>query len=318
VIGIVDLSGFVGGSPAQRTAIGAEIDRACREVGFFSVVGHGVDAEVIDELHRRALEFFDLPLAQRLAVAMPEPGYPYGYSPLQAEALSRSLGVEAPPDLKETFNVGPIGPPPRPLDEMDDLDERAVYAPNLWPSALPALRPAVESYYRSMAVLAATLMEAFAVALGLPDDAFAGQIDRHASALRLAHYPGLAAHQQPARGLRAGAHTDYGTLTVLWTDGVPGLQVEAAGGEWIDVEPIDGGLIVNVGDLMERWTNDRWRSTMHRVVPAGRDQRLSIPFFHNANWDARVECIVTDGAPARHLPITAGRHLMEKFRSTVR
>ncbi len=317
MIPVVDLGGFADGSRAQRVAIGTDIDSACREVGFFSVVGHGVDVEVIDELHRVALAFFDLPLAQRLAVAMPEPGYPYGYGALQAEALNRSLGGGAPPDLKETFNVGPIDPPPRPLEEMDDPDERAVYAPNLWPPALPELRPAVEAYYRSMAGLSARLMEAFAVALDLRDDAFAGQIDRHASALRLAHYPDIGA-ERPSGALRAGAHTDYGTLTLLWTDGVPGLQVEASDGAWVDVDPLDGGLIVNLGDLMQRWTNDRWRSTMHRVVPSGSGRRLSIPFFHNANWDARIECIVADGAPPRHPPITAGRYLMEKFRSTVR
>jgi isopenicillin N synthase-like dioxygenase len=317
VIPVIDLSGLVDGSGARRAAVGAEIDRACREVGFFSVVGHGVDPDVIDDLHRLALAFFDLPLPERLAVAMPEPGYPYGYSALRAEALNGSLGGDAPPDLKETFNVGPIDPPPRPLEEMEDPDERAVYAPNLWPAALPELRPAVESYYRSMAELSATLTEAFAVALDLPAGTFAGYIDRHGSALRLAHYPDLGV-RPPSDGLRAGAHTDYGTLTVLWTDGTAGLQVEAPDGTWIDVEPVDGALVVNLGDLMQRWTNDRWRSTMHRVVPAGRGRRLSIPFFHNANWDARIECIVADGTSARHPPITAGRHLMEKFRSTAR
>lgn len=316
MIPVVDLGGFVDGSPAARAVVGKEIDRACREVGFFTVVGHGIDPATIGDLHRTALAFFDLPLGDRLAVAMPEPGYPYGYSPLQAEALNRSIGGEAPPDLKETFNVGPIDPPPRPLDEMDDADERAVHAPNLWPAALPELRPVVEVYYRAMASLSATLMETFAVALDLSDDAFACHIDRHGSALRLAHYPDIGA-MPPSDGLWAGAHTDYGTLTVLWTDGAPGLQVEALDGGWVDVEPVDGGLIVNLGDLMQRWTNDRWRSTMHRVVPDGRSRRLSIPFFHNANWDARIECIVAGDEAPRHPPTTAGHHLMEKFRSTI-
>ncbi len=315
MISVVDLSGFVGGSTAQRTAVGEAIDRACRDVGFFTVVGHGVGSAQIEELHGAALAFFDLPLEDRLAVAMPEPGYPYGYSPLRAEALNRSLGGEAPPDLKETFNVGPIDPPPRPLDEMDDDDERAVYAPNLWPAALPELRPAVEAHYRAMASLSVTLMEAFAIALGLADDAFAGHIDRHGSALRLAHYPDIGAASAGAN-IRAGAHTDYGTLTILWTDGTPGLQVESVDGSWFDVEPVDGGLIVNLGDLMQRWTNDRWRSTMHRVVPGAPGRRVSIPFFHNANWDARIECIIDHGEAPRHPPITAGRHLMDKFRST--
>ena len=315
MISVIDFSNFVDGSTDQRGAVGEAIDRACRDVGFFTLIGHGVDSALLEELHRLSLAFFDLPLEARLAVAMPEPGYPYGYSPLRAEALNRSLGGEAPPDLKETFNVGPIEPPLRPLDEMVDPDERAVYAPNLWPPALPELRRAVEAHYRAMASLSATLMEAFAVALGLAEDAFARHIDRHGSALRLAHYPDVEAGSTVA-SLRAGAHTDYGTLTILWTDGAPGLQVESVDGSWCDVEPVEGGLIVNLGDLMQRWTNDRWRSTMHRVVPGAPGRRLSIPFFHNANWDARIECIIDDGETARHEPTTAGRHLMEKFRST--
>jgi isopenicillin N synthase-like dioxygenase len=318
VIPVVDLSGFVDGSVAHRRAIGEQIDHACQDVGFLTVVGHGVADDTIDRLHREALAFFDLPLDDRLAVVMPEPGYPYGYNPVEAEALNRSIGGGAAPDLKETFNVGPIDPPPRPLDRMDDPDERAVYAPNLWPSALPTMRPAVEAYYRAMASLSSTIMEAFAVALGLDDRAFERFIDRHGSALRLAHYPAVdGSGAGDADRFRAGAHTDYGTLTVLWTDGEPGLQVDLPATGWTDVGAVDGGLIVNIGDLMARWTNDRWRSTMHRVVPHGSGRRLSIPFFHNANWDARIECIVTDGGSARYPPTTAGRHLMEKFRSTV-
>ncbi len=314
---VIDLRRFRDGDARQRRALGEQIDRACREVGFFTVVGHGVDGATIDALRSSARAFFDAPLEDRLEVAMPEPGYPYGYNPLQAEALNRSIGGVAPADLKETFNVGPIDPPPRPLSEMVDPDERAVYAPNLWPETVPSLRPAVEAYYRSMADLAATLMEAFAVALGLDAGTFDGLIDAHGSALRLAHYPVLA--EPPAPGqFRAGAHTDYGTLTILWTDGEPGLQVQAVDGTWIDVEPVDGGLIVNLGDLMQRWTNDRWRSTMHRVVATSEAaSRLSIPFFHNANWDSTVECIVADGEAPRYPPTTAGHHLVEKFRSTV-
>ena len=314
---VIDLSGFVGGDGQRRRSLGEQIDRACREVGFFTVVGHGIDDTTIGALTSAARAFFDAPLEDRLAVAMPEPGYPYGYNPLQAEALNRSIGGIAQADLKETFNVGPIDPPPRPLDEMVDPDERAVYAPNLWPSAVPSLRPAVEAYYRSMANLAATVMEAFAVALGLDEHVFDDLIDAHGSALRIAHYPAMDEPPLPGQ-FRAGAHTDYGTLTILWTDGEPGLQVQTAAGNWLDVEPVEGGLIVNLGDLMERWTNDRWRSTMHRVIAGPQvGSRLSIPFFHNANWDATVECIVADGESPKYPPTTAGRHLMEKFRSTV-
>lgn len=316
---VIDLAGFVGGTATRRAAIGAEVDLACREVGFFSIVGHDVERQIIDQAHRLALEFFDLPLADRRQAEPPDVSYPYGYRPFSVEALNRSIGGEALPDLKETMNIGPVREPVRPRDEMTDPDERAVFAPNLWPDALPELRPAIEAYYEAMADLSTTLLEAFAEALGLGVGWFEPFIDQHGSALRLAHYPALD-FPPPTGSFRAGAHSDYGTLTILRLDDEPGLQVEMAPGEWVDVDAPDGALVINLGDLMQRWTNDRWRSTMHRVVvppDGGVAQRLTMPFFHNANWDAHVECIVQPGDEARHAPIDAGPYLMSKFRSTV-
>lgn len=315
---VIDLGGLAADDESARE-VGVAIDAACRSVGFFSVVGHGVDADLIERAHAAALAFFDLPLDARLGAAKPTPSAPYGYVPFSAEALNRSIGGDGPPDLKETYNVGPIGAPPRPTDEMTDRDERDVWSPTVWPPAMPELRPALEAYSTAMARLAATIMRGFAIGLGLPPEWFDPFIDQHGSALRLAHYPPLA-HRPAADALRAGAHTDYGTLTILRLDAEPGLQVLGRDGAWIDVAAPDGALVVNIGDLMQRWSNDRWRSTMHRVVvPQGRHdvRRLTMPFFHNANWDARVECIVADGDVARHAPVLAGVHLMEKFRSTV-
>lgn len=304
-IPLVDIEPFRLGTPDDRANVAAEIDAACVDVGFFTVVGHGVDPALIASTRSVGLAFFDLPLDERMAVAMPAAGYPYGYNPFSVEALNRSIGGTAPPDLKETFNVGPVDPPPRVVEEMDDPDERAVYSPNLWPPALPELRPAIERYYRTLAELSATLMNAFAVGLGRDDGGFDALIDRHGSALRLAHYPALDRPAGPGR-YRAGAHTDYGTLTILDLDDEPGLQVESSTGDWIDVAAVPEAFVVNLGDLMQRWTRNRWRSTMHRVVVTDPTRRrLTIPFFHNANWDAEV-----DG-------IAAGKHLMDKFRSTM-
>lgn len=316
---VVDVSDFVDGSTARRAAVAAAVDQACIDVGFFSVVGHGVDRGVVDRAHLAALEFFDLPLEDRLTAVKPAPTAPYGYSPFSAEALNASLGGAAVPDLKETYNVGPVGKPPRPLTEMDDPDERDAWSATVWPSAMPALRPALEAYFAEMADLAATLMDVFAIALGQPSGSFDRFIGHLTSALRLAHYPSLGQAPEPG-ALRAGAHTDYGTLTILRLDAEPGLQVERSPNEWIDVDAPDGALVVNLGDLMQRWSNDRWRSTMHRVVvPPGRHDRsrLTMPFFHNADWNARVECITAPGESARYAPVSAGAHLMGKFRSTV-
>lgn len=315
---IIDLAGL-DDSDAERVDTVRQIDTACTNVGFFSVVGHGVSESVIAEAHRVAGSFFALPLEQRQTAAKPSPDYPYGYNPFTAEALNRSIGGSAPPDLKETYNVGPLEAPPRPRTDMADPDEQSIWAPTIWPSALPELRVALEAYYAAMSSLAATIMNACGLALGLDDGSFSRFIDHHTSALRLAHYPPLDEAPAP-NAWRAGAHSDYGTLTILRLDDEPGLQVLDAEGAWRDVEAPDGALVVNIGDLMQRWSNDRWRSTMHRVVvPPGRHHRarLTMPFFHNANWDAEVTCIVRPGDAAQHPPVLAGAHLMEKFRSTI-
>lgn len=288
---------------------------ACERYGFFTVVGHGVDDEIVDAAWNTARRFFDLPDDDKATVAMPRPGYPYGWSPLAGETLARSLGAAAPPDLKQSFAIGPVDPP---THELVDPDESFARSANLWPAALPELRPAWERYFRRMACLAESILATMATALGLPTGHFGPLIDRHTSAMRALDYPGRTTHSSGRLG--ASAHTDYGTLTILLADPVePGLQVEGPDGRWIDVLPVPGAFVVNLGDAMARWTNDRWRSTMHRVVVPER-RRQSIAFFHNANWDAVIECLPTCLGPneePRYAPIAAGPHLMHKFRSTV-
>lgn len=293
----------------------AAVEDACRRVGFLTVVGHGVPSEVIDDAWRAARAFFDLPLDDRMAVAMPRPGYPYGYSPMKGETLANSLGNGGHPDLKQSFAIGPVDPP---VHHFADADEEFAWSPNLWPEVLPEMRAAWERYYREMAELSARLMRVMALALELPEHHFDRLIDRHTSAMRALDYPPVADVLEGQFG--ASAHTDYGTLTVLLTDPTqPGLQMQGADGEWHDATPVPGSLVVNLGDAMARWTNDRWRSTMHRVVvPSGR--RQSIAFFHNANWDAVIECIPSCLRPfesPKYPPLAAGPHLMYKFRSTV-
>lgn len=298
----------------------AAVAEACERVGFLTVVGHGVQAAVVDDAWSTARAFFDLPLTERMSVAMPYPGYPYGYSPLAGETLARSLGDEgglmgAAADLKQSFAIGPVD---RPHHVITDPDEQFAWSENLWPAALPQMRPAWETYFREMAALACRLLSVMAVGLGLDSAWFEPLIDRHTSAMRALDYP--ARTHTTADGMGASAHTDYGTLTILLADPVQrGLQVQDDQGNWHDVHPVPGSFVVNLGDAMARWTNDRWRSTMHRVlVPEGR--RQSIAFFHNANWDALIECLPTCLAPGdvpRYEPMAAGPHLMHKFQSTV-
>jgi isopenicillin N synthase-like dioxygenase len=307
---IVDLS-----APDAARAVGD----ACERVGFLTVVGHGVDTAVLDEAWSTARSFFDLPLADKMRVAMPRPGYPYGYSPVAGETLAASLGRRSHPDLKESFAIGPVT---QATHAFADPDEEFAWSANLWPDAQPELQPAWTSYYLALSDLAARLLRTMADALDLDHHWFDPMIDRHTSAMRALNYPPQA--DVLGTGLEgqlgASAHTDYGTLTILMADTTQrGLQVQAVDGEWMDAVPVPGSLVVNLGDAMARWTNDRWRSTMHRVVVPER-RRQSIAFFHNANWDASITCLPTCLAPGEqptYPPIEAGPHLMHKFRSTV-
>lgn len=300
--------------------VGRELDQICREVGFFQVIGHDVDPQVADNAWAAAVAFFDLPLESRLACRPTDPGYPYGYIPLAAEALSASTGAAALPDLKEVYNAGPAGIVPT---AAVDGDEAWAWSPNLWPVDLPELQRSWTALHLSLLQLSGRIMELFARGLLLPPDHFEPFIDRSASALRALRYPARTIPAEEGQ-FRAGAHTDYGTLTLLRQDTVGGLQVMTAEDTWADVAPLDDAYVVNIGDLMARWTNDRWRSTLHRVVdPVAPDGtypvRHSMPFFHNANWDARIEALPTcvpAGTVARHEPVVAGPHLMTKFRRT--
>jgi isopenicillin N synthase-like dioxygenase len=328
---VVDIS-------ADPAKVGAELDEICRTTGFFQVTGHGVDDGVADPAWTMATRFFDLPLADKLAVARPTPDYPYGYIPLAGESLSQSTAADpvtsadpaaspdpgAPPDLKEVFNMGPPGRPGR---AFADPGEAWSYSPNLWPDALPGLRPAWTAYYDAMRGLGNRLMSLFAWGLGLPPGFFAGKTGHGPNALRAINYPVPADAPRPGQ-LRAGPHTDYGTLTIVRQDAVGGLEVLDAAGAWIGVEPVPGAFVVNLGDLMARWTNDRWRSTLHRVTDppgtelprAGQARRQSMPYFQNANWSAPISCLPSCLAPGeqpRYEPVLAGPHLMGKFHRSV-
>jgi len=320
LVPIIDMTP-TGGANGRR-ALARVIAKACQQVGFFAITGHGVPAPVIDGVWTAARQFFDLPDAAKRAAIMPRPGYPYGWSPVAGESLAYSLGDKRPPDLKETFSIGPADLTPTPaIQEAIDF----AWAPNIWPAQPPRFREALLAYYQSVSRLAAQLMELFALGLGLPEQFFAPSIDHAISALRLLNYPNQ--DQDPLPGqLRAGAHTDYGSLTILLQEQAPGgLEVQGLEGDWHPVPAVQGAFVVNLGDLMARWTNDRWRSTLHRVVNPPRDalgstRRQSMAFFHQPNWDAEIVCLPTclgPGEQPKYPPVFSGPHLAAKFKSTV-
>jgi isopenicillin N synthase-like dioxygenase len=310
-IPIVDISGFRTGDAGQRMAVARQVDEACREVGFLVVTGHGVANELVDETRRLCHAFFDLPTDTKLAYTMPADRY-RGYTSSGMESLSATYGLETPPDLKESFSIGPVDVP----DDDYARSAGAVFADNMWAREVPQMEAVWSEYYRAMEQLAADLMAIFALALGLPDDFFTDKIDRHITVLSAIHYPPLDAPALPNQ-LRGGAHTDFGSLTILQRDEAPGgLQVQLDG-TWVDAPHVPHSFTVNLGQLMAEWTNDRWVSTIHRVVLPEvhgdvSSDRLSLPFFHQPNFDAVIEVIpscITPHNPARYEPVTSGEHI---------
>ena len=317
-IPVIDI-GPVGEDGAEaRRRIAAEVDRACRHVGFLTITNHGVRQRVIDDAFAVSLEFFDQPIEEKVRAKPSDPAIPRGYQAFASRNLARTHGLEAPPDLREQFFIGPLAPDP---DRFARLPQaRIFYAGNIWPERPAEFRTVFEDYYRAMEGLAARLMRIFAVALELPERHFDDKIDHHFNTCPTNHYP-VVDDPEPGQ-LRAGEHTDFGSLTILaFSDAPGGLQVRMPDDSWLDVTARTGELVVNIGDMMARWTNDRWKSTVHRVAnppqagPAvGR--RQSIGYFLHPNFDARVECLPTcrdGGNPPKYAPIMAGEHMREKL-----
>jgi isopenicillin N synthase-like dioxygenase len=315
---VIDLTPFGEGAPEVRAAVARAVDTACTDIGFFTIAGHRVPDRLVARMLETSRAFFDLPIPAKQAVARPAPEQSRGYIALGDENLSYSRGDATTTDLKEFFAIGPVDVPD------DDYHRRPEaypsFAPNLWPAHPPEFRAVWTEYYRAMETLAGRIMRIFAVALGLREDFFREATDRHISGIRANHYPEQVEAPRPEQ-IRAGAHTDYGAVTILLPEDVPGLQVCNRQGEWVDVTAPAGTFVCNIGDLMQRWTNDRWISTMHRVVNPPREaargnRRLSIPFFFQPNYDAVIECLpgcCGPDNPPRYEPVTSGQHRLTKF-----
>jgi isopenicillin N synthase-like dioxygenase len=304
-----DLAAFQAAKGEDRAARARDLDKILRDTGFLILTGHGVAQGTIDGVWDAAGRFFAQPPEAKAQVSAPYPGYPYGWIGPNREALAKSKGQDTPPDLKESFNGGPLTIP----EGIPDPEAYAFcYQPTLWPD-LPGFRPAWEAYYTAMEDLAARIMAAFAAALHLPDDHFAPLLQHPISALRALNYPATDARTLPGQQ-RAGAHTDYGSLTILLPQaGARGLEIQTPDG-WAEVPAPPGAFVINLGDLMEVWTAGRWRSTLHRVVAhPHQPARRSLAFFHQPDWMAQI--MPLDGsAPAQD--IRSGPYLMAKFRAT--
>jgi isopenicillin N synthase-like dioxygenase len=317
-IPVIDIAPALAGSRAERLRVAQAIDRACVEIGFFTVTGHGVPRAVMDELRSKAHDFFALPLEEKRRAIHPVTKTPRGYIALGVEALAYGNARDTPPDLKEYYHFGRERWPDEPY--YNSAEGRRYFIPNLWPAHPAGFAAAAERYYAAMERLALEMMRLAALGLGVDEHFFDDKIDRHITAMRLNFYPGQTVAPAPGQ-LRAGAHTDYGLLTILNGENAPGgLQVETRKGHWVDVATEPGSFVINIGDLLMRWTNDRWVSNTHRVVnppasEAALAKRLSIAFFQHPNYDAVIECIAPEGQ-AKYKPVGSGEYRDLKYRQT--
>ena len=288
-----------------------DIGAACRDTGFFYVRNHGVPQSLIDAQFDWTRRFFALPLAEKLAIDLRKSPCSRGY-----EAMGdQTLDADAPPDLKEGFYMGWH----READHPYVKAGLPNHGPNVWPRSLPGFPEQMQSYYDALFALGKRLARLIARSLDLEEAFFERHYEEPMAILRLLHYPPHPKNAAPKQ-LGAGAHTDWGLITLLAQDDLGGLQVRHADGRWIEALPIPGAFVVNIGDMLERWTNGLYHSTMHRVINRSSEKdRYSVPFFFEPNYHTRIECLPmcqSASNPPRYAPCTAGEHIAEMYRKT--
>jgi isopenicillin N synthase-like dioxygenase len=307
MLDVIDLSGLGSRDPGTVRRVAAELGRACRDVGFFYVRQHGVSDDLLSGIFRCAETFFAAPRAAKDELAITRSRHNRGYVGVASESLNLAQA-----DLKEAFNIGLD----LPASDPEVVANKPFRGVNFWPPT-PGFRETALGYFSALWQLGLDLHCAIAVDLGLAPTFFDDKFDRPMATLRLLHYPPRAANQDDLPG--AGEHTDYGSLTILLTDDVGGLEVRRRDGTWIKAPPIPGAFVCNIGDCLMRWSNDTYVSTPHRVAsPPGRD-RYSVAFFFDPNPDALIACLPgcdASGRVPKYPPILAADYLTQRLVAT--
>lgn len=307
---VVDVSGLQSPDSAARRAVGDQMRAACLDLGFMYIIGHGVDETLRRAVFEQAAEFFARPENEKLALNMELSPCNRGYEALGGQTLE----ADAPPDLKEGFYVGEE----LPLDHPRVRACQFNLGPNQWPDNMPRFREVMNTYYTIMLELGEALMRGIALSLNLPEEYFNDYSAEPLSGIKLLHYPPQPANAHPdEKG--CGAHTDFGGITMLMQDDNGGLQVMGSDGEWIHAPPLPGSYVVNLGDMIARWTNDRYRSTLHRVINFSGQERYSVPFFfsgHPAHDVSALACCLGEGETPKYPPTTVEAHMREMYART--
>ncbi|WP_110684828.1 isopenicillin N synthase family dioxygenase [Salinicola aestuarinus] len=298
-IPVIDIGPLIDRSDPMGVA--DAIGNACERTGFFYVRGHGVDPQLVARAFEMAARFFARPLAEKDALHIVGSGLALrGYTPLFGE----NVDPDKSRDFKECFDLG-----------GDETEVSPFFGPNRMPAKPEAFQAVFERYHAEMLTLGHRLVGAIALSLGLAEDHFAAHQQRPMAIQRLLHYPSQAGVIEEEE-IGIGAHTDYGLLTILAQDAVGGLQIRHRDGGWISAPPIEGAFVVNIGDLVQTLTNDRYVSTLHRVVNASGRERYSLPFFFDLDYDAVVEVLpicTRDDDPPRYAPYVSGAHKFARY-----
>lgn len=306
-IPVLDLGPWLRGEPGALQRLATRVREVCGKVGFFAIANHGVPQDVVDRAFEASRRFHSLPLDRKMAIPLNSDNV--GYMPVNA-SMQRHSKVET--ARKPNYNASFFCKIDRGPDDPHVLAGTPFMGMNQWPSDLPGFREDVMAYQNAVRALGMRMLPVVATSLDLPADFFAPYFDPPQLSLRLLHYPVRDEREPDQYG--TGAHTDSGFLTFLMQNGVGGLQVRRADGGWIDAPVLPGCFIVNSGDMLRRWTNDRYLSTPHRVLNASGTDRYSIALFFDPNLDQVLHCLPScqgPGNPPRHEPITYRTYLTE-------
>jgi isopenicillin N synthase-like dioxygenase len=313
-IPVIDISGFDGGTAQSRRAVLDQVMATCEDTGFLVITGHRVAEDLIADTYRLTRQFFLLPAEEK------ERCTPAGWDRFCGFAgIDKGRSPHGQADLKEMFHANRFDGPADAVTAGYSWEVGALQAPNLWPEQPSGFVDVWRSYYHAMEVLADRMNRIFACCLGLPEEWFGDKFDNHLSNLGANWYPPQPVAPEPG-AMRGSEHIDFSALTILYQDDAPGgLEVRDHSGQWRPVPPLPGSFVVNLGDLMNRWTSDRWQATPHRVVNPPREvahrDRISIPYFQMPNWNAVIECVPTcvpDSGIAHYPPVVAGPHAEER------
>lgn len=309
-IPLIDFSAMYGDDLQARRAVGDAVRQACTEVGFFYAKGHQVPSATIDATFAAARDFFALPLEAKMSVDISRSPNMRGYTPM----LGENTNEDNAGDMHEGFDLAlDLG-----VDDPDVLAGVFGYGPNQWPEGMPEFRQALLDYHHALRQFGRRIFAAFALALELEEDYFEQYLHKPMAHMRVLSYPSQDGPIDESQ-IGIGPHSDYECFTMLCTDETPALQVLNSAGEWIQAPPLPGCFIVNVGDLMARWTNNYFASTLHRAINTSGRQRYSIPFFYGPDSRSLIEvlpsCQNADWT-AQYPPIEAGEYIRSRFDHT--